>query len=96
MMNMANIIDRVMKVYMDTYLEYLLTKEEDEEWVLRNMDWLEKTTEIGIKVVNGGLSRRDFDEYFKVIEQNAELKRILYSACKKVFVECGKAYIRAA
>jgi hypothetical protein len=93
---MTDIVDRIMKVYMDTYLDYLKTKEEDEEWVLQNMEWLKNTTDIGLKVVNGIQSRSGFDEYFKVIEQNVELKKILYNACKKVFVECGKAYIRAA
>ena len=95
-MNMTDIVDRIMKVYMDTYLDYLKTKEEDEEWVLQNMEWLKNTTDIGLKVVNGIQSRRGFDEYFKVIEQNVELKKILYNACKKVFIDCGKAYYRAA
>jgi hypothetical protein len=95
-MNMTNIIDKVIKVYMDTYLDYLKMKDKDEKWVLQNMEWLKKTTEIGLKVVNGIQSRREFNEYFKVIEQNSELKKILYSACKKVFIGDGKARVRAA
>ena len=63
---------------------------------MRNIEWLKRTTNIGLKVVEGSESRRGFFEYFKVIEQNAELKKLLYSACKKVFDEVGEANSRAA
>ena len=66
-MEMANIMDVVMKVYWDTYLEYLIMKNEDESWVLQNMDWLKKTTDIGLKVLNGLVNRHSFNEYFKFI-----------------------------
>ncbi len=95
-MEMTNIIDEVMEVYWDTYLDYLKMKKEDEEWVLRNMEWLKKTTDIGLKVVSGVSSRRGFLVYFKEIEKNSELKKILYYACKKVFDEYGKTYIKVA
>jgi hypothetical protein len=95
-MEMPNIIDVVMKVYWDTYLEYLIMKNEDKKWVLQNMEWLKKTTAIGLKVVNGIGSRHGFNEYCKVIEKNTELKKILYCACKKVFDEYGKTCNRAA
>ena len=95
-MEMANIIDVVIKVYWDTYLEYLIMKNEDEKWVLQNMEWLKKTTEMGLMVVNGIGGRHGFNEYLKVIEKNAELKKLLCCACKKVFNEYGKTSIRAA
>lgn len=95
-MNTDNLFDRLVEVYWDTYLRYLDGKKKDEVWVKQNMEWLKKTSDIGLQVIKGIEGIRYLLQYFHTVEKNPELTKVLFLACRGVLAEYEKEYLSAA
>jgi hypothetical protein len=84
-METGQLFEELFQVYWKTYLNYLKSKREDQQWCAQNQNWLRKTSSLCEKTVGSKTATTCLRTVFEAVEENPELDEILYSACSKVF-----------
>jgi hypothetical protein len=83
-MDPQKLLYEIMETYWDALVGYLISKRGDSEWVCSNQGWLEKLVDSGNSTVSGIGDGNGLIDFYRVAEENDELKSVLYEACNLV------------
>jgi len=95
-MNIIEILDEMFRVYWNTCIEYLKRKQNDREWIHKNFQWLNKIVDKGMETVKNIESGKRYFPLYQVMEENTELREVLYKACNNVIDKYEKVYNKVA